>query len=100
MFIVLLEFSDNKSKASELMEGHKAWIKQGYDAGDFLVIGSLVASDIVNGGGCVLMKSDSLQDAQAQVQQDPFVQENVVTAKIIEIQPNQMNEHIQLALAG
>ena len=27
MFIVLLNFSDNKGQASQFMEGHKKWIK-------------------------------------------------------------------------
>ncbi len=39
MFIVLLEFSDNKGQASQFMEGHKAWIRRGFDDGIFLLVG-------------------------------------------------------------
>jgi len=31
MFIVLLKFSDNKSQAGQFMEGHKDWVKRGFD---------------------------------------------------------------------
>ena len=41
MFVVLLKFSDNKSQASDLMEGHKERIKRGFDDGVFLLAGSL-----------------------------------------------------------
>lgn len=35
MFMVLLRFSDNKSQASQLMDGHNAWIARGFDDGVF-----------------------------------------------------------------
>ena len=41
MFIVLLKFSANKSEASRFMEGHKQWVKRGFDDGVFLLAGSL-----------------------------------------------------------
>ena len=41
MFIVLFKFSDNKGKASQFMDGHKEWIKRGFDDGVFLLVGSL-----------------------------------------------------------
>ena len=31
MFIVLLRFSGNKGQARQFMEGHKEWIKHGFD---------------------------------------------------------------------
>ena len=50
MFIVLLRFSSNKGRASRFMEGHKEWIKRGFDDGVFLLVGSL-QPDL--GGGIV-----------------------------------------------
>jgi hypothetical protein len=41
MFIALLEFSDNKARAGQFMEGHKQWIKRGFEDGVFLLVGSL-----------------------------------------------------------
>ena len=50
MFVVLLKFSDNKGKASQLMEGHKEWIKRNFDDGVFLLVGSLQPN--LGGGDC------------------------------------------------
>ena len=41
MFIALLKFSGNKSRAGQFMEGHKEWIQRGLDDGVFLLVGSL-----------------------------------------------------------
>ncbi len=50
MFIVLLKFSDNKAQAGQLMDGHNAWIKRGFDDDVFLLVGSLQPN---LGGGIV-----------------------------------------------
>ena len=83
MFIVLLRFSDNKGKAGQFMEGHKDWIKRGFDDGVFLLVGSLQP----NQGGAILAHNTSLADLQDRVNADPFVAENVVKAEILEIDP-------------
>ena len=41
MFVILLKLSENKSKASEFMDGHNEWIKQGFEDGVFFLVGSL-----------------------------------------------------------
>ena len=81
MFVVLLKFSDNKSKAAEFMEGHNAWLKRGFDDGIFLLAGSLQPSL----GGGVVAHNTSLEDLQTRVKDDPFVAENVVSAEVLEI---------------
>ena len=94
MFIVLLKFSDNKGQASQFMEGHNSWIKRGFDDGLFLVVGSLQP----NLGGGIVAHNTSLADLQSRVNDDPFVAENVVTTKIIEITPLKANERLNLLL--
>lgn len=37
MYIVQLKFSANKSQAGQFMDGHNAWIKQGFDDDVFLL---------------------------------------------------------------
>ncbi len=91
MFIVLLKFSDNKGRASQLMEGHKEWIKRGFDDGVFLLVGSLQP----NLGGGILAHNTLLPDLQSRVNSDPFVLENVVSAEIIEIEPSKTDERLQ-----
>jgi len=94
MFIILLKFSDNKDQASQLMEGHKEWIKSGFDDGVFLLVGSLQP----NLGGGIVAHNTSLSDLQGRVHDDPFVAENVVTAEVLEISPSRTDERLKFLL--
>jgi uncharacterized protein YciI len=91
MFIVLLSFSDHKSRASQFMDGHKEWLKRGFDDGVFLLAGSLQP----NRGGGIVAHNTSLPDLQSRVSRDPFVVENVVTAEILEITPSRVDARLQ-----
>ena len=95
MFIVLLKFSDNKSQAGQFMEGHKEWIKRGFDEGVFLMAGSIQP----NLGGGVVAYNTSLSDLQIRVNDDPFVAENIVSAEIIEITPSKADERLEFLLS-
>jgi uncharacterized protein YciI len=90
MFIVLLRFSDNKGKAGQFMEGHKEWIKRGFDDGVFLLAGSLQP----NLGGGIVAHNTSLSDLQGRVNTDPFVAEGVVKAEILEITPSKADARL------
>jgi uncharacterized protein YciI len=91
MFIVLFKFSGNSGKAGRCMEGHKEWIKRGFDDGVFLLVGSLNP----NSGGGILAHKTSLSDLQSRVSSDPFVAEDVVSAEILEITPSKADERLQ-----
>ena len=95
MFIILLRFSENRSKAGQFIEGHKQWIKRGLDDGVFLLVGSLQP----NFGGAVLAHNTSLSDIRSRVAEDPFVAENVVNAEILEIAPAQAEKRLQFLMA-
>ena len=95
MFIVLLKFSDNKAKANELMEGHNAWIKSGFDEGVFLLVGSIKPGV----GGGVVAYNTSLEDLQIRLNRDPFVAENVVKAEILEISPAKAEARLEFLMA-
>lgn len=90
MFILLLSFAENKHMASEFMQEHKSWIRQGLDEGVFLVVGSKQPIP----GGCIVAHGESLDDLQMRVAKDPFVEHGVVTAEIIQVQPNQLDERL------
>ncbi len=94
MFIVLLKFSDNKGKADQFMEGHKEWIKRGFDDGVFLLVGSLQP----NLGGGIVAHNTSLPDLQSRVNTDPFVVEKVVEAEILEITPSKADARLNFLL--
>jgi len=94
MFMILLRFSDNKSQAAALMDGHNQWLKRGFDDGVFLMAGSLVSE----GGGSVLAYGESMEAIKARVSEDPFVAENVVKAQIIEIEPKKVEDRLSFLL--
>jgi len=94
MFIVLLKFSDNKGKAGQFMEGHKEWIKSGFDDGVFLLAGSL-QPDL---GGGIVAGNTSLAELQSRVNTDPFVAEGVVKAEILEITPSKADARLDFLL--
>jgi len=81
MFVVFLQFAANKSEAGRLMDGHKEWIKNGFDDGVFLLVVSLQP----NAGGGILAFNTSMEDLPRRVNDDPFGAENVVSAGIFEI---------------
>lgn len=94
MFIVLLKFSDNKANAGRFMDGHRDWIKRGFDDGVFLLAGSLQP----NAGGGIVAHNTSLADLQSRVNDDPFVAENVVSAELLEIAASRADERLQFLL--
>lgn len=94
MFIVLLKFSGNKGQAGQFMEGHKAWIRRGFDEGVFLLAGSLQPGS----GGGILAHNTSLSDLQSRVNDDPFVAENVASAEVLEITPAKTDERLGFLL--
>jgi uncharacterized protein YciI len=94
MFVVLLKFSGNRGQAGQFMEGHKEWLKRGFDEGVFLLAGSLQP----NSGGGILAHNTSLPDLQTRVKTDPFVEKDVVSAEILEIAPSRADERLKFIL--
>lgn len=95
MFVVTLKFSDNKARAGELMDAHKAWIRQGFDQGLFLMVGSLQP----NMGGGIIAHNTTREDLETFVSEDPFVAEGVVSAEILEITPARLDERLEFLAA-
>ena len=95
MFVVTLKFADNKARAGELMEAHKAWIKSGFNQGIFLMVGSLQP----NRGGGIIAHNTSLEDLESFISNDPFVAEGVVRAEILEITPARLDERLEFLAA-
>ena len=94
MYVVLLEFSANKAAAPDHMEGHKDWLRRGFDDGIFALAGSLKPS----AGGAILAHGISRPELEARVAQDPFVAENVVSPTILDIAPARADERLQFLL--
>lgn len=90
MFMVMLRFVGDRSRASQLLEGHKRWIERGFSDGVFALVGSVQP----NAGGAVLAHSLSLADLQTRLNDDPFVAENVVSVEIIDITPSKLDDRL------
>jgi uncharacterized protein YciI len=60
MFVVLLKFSANKAKAGQFMDGHNAWLRQGFAEGIFLLAGSIKPGL----GGAILAHGATAEDLQ------------------------------------
>ncbi len=95
MFLILLKFSENKARAGEFMEGHKDWLKRGFDDGVFLLAGSLQP----NQGGGIVAHNASRDEVEARVAGDPFVVEGVVVAEINEITPSRADARLDFLVA-
>ena len=91
MFVVLLRFSANKGRAGQFMEGHKEWIKRGFDDGVFLLVGNLQP----NLGGGIVAHNTLRSDLAGRVSTDPFVVEDVVSAEILEITPAKADDRLR-----
>lgn len=94
LFLVFLKFSANKGQAGQFMDGHKQWLKRGFEDGVFLLAGSLEP----NSGGAIIAHKTSRPALQERVKADPFVAENVVTADIVEIEPARADARLQFLL--
>jgi len=81
MYVVLLKFAENRAKAPDFMDGHNAWLRDGFEAGVFLAAGSLQPG----AGGGILAHDASREALQARIEADPFVAEGVVAAEVLEI---------------
>lgn len=90
MFMVLLKFTGDRSRAGQLMEGHKRWIERGFADGVFSLVGSLQP----NAGGAVMAHGVTLPELRARVEEDPFVAEKIVEAEILEITPSRTDERL------
>ncbi len=95
MFIVLLKFSNNREKAGQFLDGHKDWVKRGFEDGVFLLTGSLQPGL----GGGILAHKTSLSELQSRVEADPFVAEQVVEAEILELEPSNAEARLDFLLA-
>ncbi|MEK9971179.1 MAG: YciI family protein [Ferrovibrio sp.] len=95
MFVILLKFSAGKSRAAQFMDGHNAWLKQGFADGVFLLAGSIKPGQ----GGAILAHGITAEDLEQRVQADPFVAEDVVQAEILEIAPAKADERLKFMVA-
>lgn len=95
MHILFLRFTERKSEAGKFMQEHKDWIQRGFDAGHFLLAGSLQPQT----GGVILTDRIPSEELARLVKQDPFVEQGIVTAEIVELSPSRVDQRLGFLLA-
>lgn len=96
MFILTLRMTGDQTKAPAFMDGHNAWIKQGFADGAFLAVGNLEPGP----GGVLLVQESDLKALEKRVNADPFVAEGVVTPEVIQFSPKKTDERLSFLLEG
>ncbi|MEX0304119.1 MAG: YciI family protein [Leisingera sp.] len=96
MYFILLTFAAQKERLAEYLEGHKAWLQQGFEDGVFLAAGSMTDGE----GGAILAVGESEDALFARVAQDPFVSGGVVEPEVIGVAPTMMDPRLDFLRAG
>ncbi|MDD9720657.1 hypothetical protein PVW51_08125 [Sulfitobacter sp. PR48] len=96
MYIVTLSLTAQKSRASEFMAAHNAWIARGFDEGAFLLVGSLKPQ----GGGAILAAGSDRAALEQRIADDPFVQEGIAIPEIQEVAPARTDERLSFLTAA
>jgi len=95
MYVIQLNFSDNKSQAKALMPAHNVWLQQGFENDVFILAGSIESGK----GGAIIAHNCTLAEITAYVEQDPFAQHNVVKAEITGIAPSKTDPRLAFLAA-
>jgi uncharacterized protein YciI len=95
MYIVLLRFAGDTSRAGEFVDRHNDWVERGFADGVFLMTGSLQPRL----GGAILARDTSRAALERRVDEDPFVVEKIVTAEILELAPARTDDRLAFLLA-
>ena len=83
MFIIDLEYQRPMEAVEQWLEEHKAFLKQQYANGVFLMSGRKQPRT----GGVILAQADTRAHLEALIQQDPFYREGVARFTITEFLP-------------
>ena len=94
MFIVLLRFSEQKSLAPQYMDAHNQWFANGIKSGVFALVGGLEPKQ----GGVLLARGISFDAITKLVNDDPFVQNDVVSPEILQINPAKFDERLRFLM--
>ena len=95
MYIIQLTFTDQKHRANDFMDGHKAWINKGFDEDVFLLVGSLEGGT----GGCILAHNITPSELKSRIQADPFVKEQIVQPHMQAVTPVRAEERFAFLMS-
>ncbi|MDM0008708.1 YciI family protein [Variovorax sp. J22G73] len=84
MFIVTLTYVRPLEELDALMDAHVRWLKKHYASGLFVASGRQVPRK----GGVILVRSGDRDALDAVLSRDPFVQNGVARAEVLEFIPS------------
>ncbi|MFM9923936.1 YciI family protein [Variovorax sp. H27-G14] len=84
MFIVTLTYVRPLEQLDALMDAHVTWLKKHYASGLFVASGRQVPRK----GGVILARSGDREALDAVLARDPFVQNGVARADVLEFVPS------------
>ncbi len=90
MYFILLTFSTNRDQLVAHLDGHKAWLEQGFNDGVFIMAGSITDGE----GGAILAVGEDETALMERVAKDPFVVAEVVEPEIIGVSPTMMDSRL------
>jgi uncharacterized protein YciI len=95
MFVIELTYKAPLAAIDAHMTAHVAFLKKYYASGNFLVSGR----QIPRVGGIILAVSESRQQIEAIIKEDPFCLHGLADVRIIEFRASQRADDIQKRLA-
>ncbi len=79
LYVMLLTYTRPLDEVNAHLEGHRAYLRRMYAAGHFIVSGPRVPP----GGGVILARAASEENARALTREDPFSQLGFATYEVI-----------------
>ncbi|CAH1666326.1 YciI family protein [Chelatococcus asaccharovorans] len=96
MFLILLSYTKPLDEVDLWLDDHKAWVKQGFDDGVFVLAGG--QSPRV--GGVVIAIGETREQVESRAARDPFVHKGVAAAQVIEVRPSTLDARLKFLHAG
>ena len=90
MFVIKLTYTKPLDQVDAFLSDHKAWVKQGFDEGIFLLSGGLRPRT----GGLLLALGNDRQAIEERVSKDPFVLNSVASACVMEVVPSSLDDRL------
>ena len=91
MFIVILTYKVAIEEVEKHLEAHVEYLKKQYEAGNFIASGRKVPRT----GGVILSKTDSKEELENVLSQDPFNINDVADYEIIEFVPTMTSKELE-----
>ncbi|MGJ0451641.1 MAG: YciI family protein [Methylocystis sp.] len=96
IFLILLSYTKPLDEVDRWLDDHKAWVKQGFDDGVFVLSGG----QRPRVGGAIIAVGDTREQVETRAAQDPFIDRGVATAQVIEVRPSTVDERVSLLRDG